>query len=194
MKNKNIIYIVLSFFIVLILFLLPVMWLSSDPPIADVTIRDSEEYMEVNSYVRKQLRKNYINPFPNKIPLECRSEYYYNYNCNYDGDLYFTLFLELRSTKPEYYLSEKSRILKLFDDEVTSQGESDYITFCIPDLDEFLSKEYCQKEFSIDMVVFNNREKFIRYILSYQCDNTKIPAQILSELSVLRSVAQSPAL
>lgn len=179
MKNKNsVFFIALSVFIVAVLLMLPRIWLHSDPPIGNVTICDSEKYMDVNSYVGKLIRENYVNPFPRDISAECKAEYYYNYRCNFDGDLHFTVFLELNSLTYEDYISERTRILKLSDIELISHGEADSILFCLPDLEEFYSTEYSQQGFSFDIVEFNEAERTIKYLISYQCDNSQIPKQL----------------
>lgn len=190
MKIKSIGYIAISILIVTAIIAIPVIWLSTDPPIDNITITDSKRYMKTNSYIRKLLKKSYVDPFPSKIPAGSKSEYFYNYSCNFDGDLYFTVYLELSSMTEEDFTSERRRIGKLSDEEPILRGETEYVSFSQPDLEEYFSTEYSRKGFSFNLVVFENAEQTIKYLISYQCDNSQIPEQISELLNTAKKLGK----
>ena len=180
---KNLRFAAVAVIAVLLLMSIPFIYFSSDPPMGNATSTDSREYMDVDPYIKRLLKKSYIDPLPARLPDECEAEYYYNYKCNFDGEMFFTIYLKRSSMQGDELEAEMRRLYRLGGAQISRSGDVESICFCMPDLEEYFSESVSQKGFRFDIVMADRGKGTIQYLVSYQHDNRHVPEVVVGMLA-----------
>lgn len=173
-------------FVILLVAAGVVLFFSSDPPIGNTTVTDIDRYMKVEPYVRELMKKSYAEVLPASIPDDCAPEYYYSYQCNYDGDMYFTVYLRLDSMRSETFEAELRRLQGIPEARRSASGDAEYIILSLPELEEYFSESVSLRGFRFELAEIDESRSAIRYLISYQRDNQHIPAMLPEMLEGLR--------
>lgn len=186
MKTKK--YYILSFlaiiFVVVGTYVTLQIYFSSDPPMGESATSDPNDYLKVNRYIKHLLKTDYKNILPTKIPLDCNPEYQYSYKCNFDGDLYFSIYLGLEFDSQEDYLVEIDSFKKNVSDAIIkySQGKRYYIYELAGIENYFGNDEKSYTGYFAAFIVTDDSEKTIQYIIVNQFNNRNKLSDTVSEL------------
>lgn len=155
-----------------------------DPPIEDVSTTDPGCYMQMNHYMAELLRDEYRGIFPKEIPANCLPDYLYEYSCDFDGRLYYTVYLALTYSSPDDYLSQKESVYKeILSDAVTASGEKHYIIYSLSGLDNaFSENEPYYTGYSASLIAMSDEEYTIRYLVTEQYGNEHGQAENVAQM------------
>jgi len=186
MKMKK--YYILSFlaiiFVVAGTYVTMQIYFSSDPPIEESATSNPNDYLKVNRYIKHLLKTDYNDMLPTKIPLDCSPQYQYSYKCDFDGHLYFSIYLELEFDSQEEYLLEIDNFKKNVLNAIikSSQDKQYYICELTGIENYFGNNEKFYTGYSAAFIVTDDSEKTIRYIIVKQSSNTSKLSDAISEL------------
>lgn len=164
---------------------------NEDPPMGEIISTDSCEYMKVNRYVRKKIKNECPDMFPKNIPANCTSEYLYDYSCNFDGDVFLTIYLKTAFSTRDDYDAAKKR-LHTNDVEVYSSTDESTIFFVIETLsleNYFQQPEKYYTGYSAAIMKENEQDGSIEYLFIAQSSNSKeLDNRVVELLSDLEKV------
>lgn len=159
-------------------------YFSSDPPIEESATTNPEDYLQVNHFIRRLLKINYNHLLPGKIPQECTPEYQYSYKCDFDGCLYFSIYLELRFGSSDDYLAEVSSIKKRIPDAIVKcKQEKQYYICKLEGIDHYFdNSERYYSGYSAAFIEEDTSEKKIKYLIIEQYSNSNQLSDNVNEM------------
>ena len=188
-------FLVLSLLAVLFVLLITVgalyIYSGSDPPIAQLYTCDSKDYLELSLYMRRLLNTEYAYLFPDKIPSNCNSEYQYSYKCDFDGRLYFFIYLKLDFDSSETYIAELENVeSRLSAFRLESSGENRYYIYKAQALDNFTgSPQRLYTGFSAAFIEADNSANSLRLLVTEQYSNdNELPESVREMLLHLAAI------
>lgn len=164
---------------------------NEDPPMGEVICTDLDEYLKVNRYVRKKLKNECPDMFPNYIPANCTAEYLYDYSCNFDGDVFLTIYLETKFSIGEDYDVAKNRINT--NDVKMYFGKEESTKILVTEAVSLENYFQCSKKYytgySAAIIKENDKERTIQYLFIAQSSNFKeLDTRVVELLSDLEKV------
>lgn len=129
--------------------------------------------------------------FPKNIPANCTSEYLYDYSCNFDGDVFLTIYLKTEFSLREDYDAAKNR---LHTNDVKMYSSTDeYTKFFV--IEALSLKNYFQHPekyytgYSAAIIKENEQEGTVEYLFITQRSNLKeLDNRVVELLSGLEKV------
>lgn len=159
-------------------------YFSGDPPIENVTVNNPDDYGKVNRYVKRLIKTDYAHILPEKIPVNCRAEYDYSYQCDFDGRLYLTIYLELCFDEEEDYLAEVERIEKNSPSaDLKYSQERQYYIYNLSQIENYFNgggKAY--SGYSAAFTAADDSENSIRYLIIKQYSNENKLSDSVNEM------------
>lgn len=192
-KNKKTTTIVLLS--LLIIFAGGIFWViacfNEDPPMGEIISTDTGEYMKVNRYVKKKIKNECPDMFPKNLPANCTAEYLYDYSCNFDGDVFLTIYLKTEFSTRDDYNAAKNRLRT--DDVRTYSSTDESAKFFV--IEALSLGNYFQNTgkyytgYSAAIIKENEQDGSIEYLFITQSSNSKeLDNRVVELLSDLEKV------
>lgn len=163
----------------LILCVIVIASILSDPPIGVVTIDDTSDYYRFNKFVKSSIESEFSSTLPKVIPPDVRNaEYHYLYSCGLLGDPTFYVFLRVEYADKDSICEEKRHLEQLAPICSLPKDEEQYLIFAGNEesfngyLDD---KPHSGVFWHFNIVVINENERTITYSLArYQDSYSKL--------------------
>ena len=169
------------------------MYFGSDPPIAQLYTCDTEDYLELSPYMRRLLNTKYRHLLPENIPKDCSTIYQYSYRCDFDGRLYFFIYLRLDFQSSDAYRAELENIeSRLSNSNWKKSGNKSYCIRNAQGLDNFTgSPQKVYTGFSAAFIEADDEADSLSFLITeqYSSDN-ELPENVREMLLRLAVVQQ----